>query len=55
MYMDSPMAIYTENDGIVSLMHCQEWNSVSLLVCYKNKNGIEFRDIMIRVIHALSL
>ena len=31
MYMDSPLAIYTQNDGIVSLMHCQEWNSVSFI------------------------
>ena len=28
MYMDSPLAIYTKNDGIVSLMHCEERNSL---------------------------
>ena len=30
MYMDSPLAIYTENDGIAGLMHCEEWNSLFL-------------------------
>ena len=24
--MDPPMATLTQNDGIISLMHCQEWN-----------------------------
>ena len=28
MYMDSPMETLTKNDGIISLMHCQEWNFV---------------------------
>ena len=27
MFMDPPMATLTQNDGIISLMHCQEWNS----------------------------
>ena len=31
MYMDPPLAIYTHKDGIVSLMHCEEWNSVSFI------------------------
>ena len=31
MYVDSPLAIYTQNDGVVSLMHCKEWNSVSFI------------------------
>ena len=26
MHMDPPMAKFTKNDGIISLMHCQEWN-----------------------------
>ena len=26
MYMDVPIAEFTKNDGIVTLMHCQEWN-----------------------------
>ena len=31
MHMDPPMATLTKNDGIISLMHCQEWNiSISL-------------------------
>ena len=39
MYMDSPMAIYTENDGIVSLMHCEEWNFVfSLRIEYSESS-----------------
>ena len=26
MFIDSPLATLTENDGIITLMHCQEWN-----------------------------
>ena len=26
MFMDSPMSTFTKNDGIVSLMHCKEWD-----------------------------
>ena len=29
MYMDSPLAKFTKNDGILSLMHCEEWNFLS--------------------------
>ena len=28
MFMDPPMKILTKNDGIVSLMHCQEGNFI---------------------------
>ena len=28
MFMDSPMTILTKNDGIISLMHCQEKNFI---------------------------
>ena len=31
MYVDSPLAKFTKSDGILSLMHCQEWNSVSFI------------------------
>ena len=30
MFMDTPMVTLTKDDGIVSLMHCQEWDSVCL-------------------------
>ena len=26
MQMDPPMATFSKNDGIMSVMHCQEWN-----------------------------
>jgi len=26
MFIDSPLATLTKNDGIITLMHCQEWN-----------------------------
>ena len=32
MYIDSSFAKFTKNDGILSLMHCEEWNSVFFLL-----------------------
>ena len=26
MHMDPPMATFSKNDGMISLLHCQEWN-----------------------------
>ena len=39
MFMDPPMKILTKNDGIVSLMHCQEGNFIYIInmlhtICY---------------------
>ena len=42
MYMDSPLAIYTENDGIVSLMHCEEWNSVFFMRIEYSESSLKF-------------
>ena len=42
MYMDSPMAIYTENDGIVSLMHCEEWNFISFIGIEYSESSLKF-------------
>ena len=28
MFMDTPMVTLTQDDGIVSLMHCQEWHFI---------------------------
>ena len=42
MYMDSSMAIYTENDGIMSLMHCEEWNSVFSMRIEYSESSLKF-------------
>ena len=42
MYMDSPLAIYTENDGIVSLMHCEERNSVFFMRIEYSESSLKF-------------
>ena len=39
MYMDSPMETLTKNDGIISLMHCQEWNFVQVTFRLEFKNS----------------
>ena len=42
MYMDSPLAIYTENDGIASLMHCEEWNFVSFIRIEYSESSLKY-------------
>ena len=34
MYMDPPVAKFSKSDGMISLLHCQEWNS--MFIFYPN-------------------
>ena len=37
MYMDPPVAKFSKNDGVISLLHCQEWNF--MFIFYPNVFG----------------
>ena len=41
MYKDSPLATYTHNDGIVSLMHCEEWSSVCFIAIEYSESSLK--------------
>ena len=53
MHMDSPMVTYSKNDGIISLMHCQEWN----ILCSFFHSNVFFaiQEILTVKLHARSI
>ena len=46
MYMDFPLAEFTKNDGILSLMHCEEQNSVSFIKMEFSESSLKWCTII---------